>query len=218
MYKKIILLIFFLLFLDTAFAATIHGSIYDYSLDKVNDAILEVNSQPKQYFVAKNGTYVFNLPIGEYIIKVEQYKDEVLVAYTSENISVVDDGNYVLDLILFPSFIEEDELVNEKIDIPEDEFTTTRSINLYLIDLLLILILVVIFYFLNKKRKKSKEDNDLERIIKIIKEHGGRTTQKEIRKQLPLSEAKISLMITELEHGGVIKKIKKGRGNIIIFK
>jgi len=55
-------------------------------------------------------------------------------------------------------------------------------------------------------------------LIKIIKREGGRTTQKYIRKQIPLSEAKISLMIAELEHKGIIEKIKKGRGNIIILK
>jgi len=51
----------------------------------------------------------------------------------------------------------------------------------------------------------------------IIKKEDGRTTQKEIRKQLPLSEAKVSLIITELEEKGVVKKIKKGRGNVIIL-
>ena len=54
-------------------------------------------------------------------------------------------------------------------------------------------------------------------IIRIIKENKGRITQKDIRKQIPLSEAKISLMITELEDKGIVKRIKKGRGNIIIL-
>jgi uncharacterized membrane protein len=52
----------------------------------------------------------------------------------------------------------------------------------------------------------------------IIKEEGGRTTQKDIRKKIPLSEAKVSLMISELEAKGKIQKIKKGRGNIIVVK
>ena len=60
-------------------------------------------------------------------------------------------------------------------------------------------------------------ENDLDKIINIIKEEGGRTTQKEIRKKIPYSEAKISLMIAELENKGTIKKIKKGRGNIIVL-
>jgi uncharacterized membrane protein len=51
----------------------------------------------------------------------------------------------------------------------------------------------------------------------MIKEHK-RITQKEIRKEVPLSEAKISLIISEMEHRGIIEKIKKGRGNIIVLK
>ena len=69
-----------------------------------------------------------------------------------------------------------------------------------------------------KVNDKKQEDYDLEKVIKILKEEGGRATQKVIRKEIPLSEAKISLMIAELEHKGVIEKIKKGRGNIIILK
>ncbi len=59
---------------------------------------------------------------------------------------------------------------------------------------------------------------DLEGVLSAIKEEGGRTTQKDIRKKIPLSEAKISLMISELEAKGKLQKIKKGRGNIIILK
>ena len=81
-------------------------------------------------------------------------------------------------------------------------------------------VVFIIFHIRNKKKKTEEkyEDVDLEKIIKIIKQEGGRTTQKEIRKEIPLSEAKISLMIAELEHKGIIEKIKKGRGNIIILK
>ncbi|MBI4150948.1 hypothetical protein HY492_02370, partial [Candidatus Woesearchaeota archaeon] len=59
---------------------------------------------------------------------------------------------------------------------------------------------------------------DAQRVLDIIREQGGRTTQKEIRKQTPLSEAKVSLIIAELEHKNLIEKIKQGRGNIIILK
>jgi uncharacterized membrane protein len=68
------------------------------------------------------------------------------------------------------------------------------------------------------EKKEAEMFYSTERVLEIIKKHGGRTTQKDIRKELPLSEGKISLMITELEHQGKIEKIKKGRGNIIIMK
>ena len=69
-----------------------------------------------------------------------------------------------------------------------------------------------------EKQVQKLGDEDLEKVLKVIRSHGGRTTQKEIRKEIPLSEGKISLIITELEHMKIIKKIKKGRGNIIVLK
>lgn len=52
----------------------------------------------------------------------------------------------------------------------------------------------------------------------IISDHGGRIAQAELRKELPYSEAKVTLMLADLEDRGYIRKIKKGRGNIIIQK
>jgi uncharacterized membrane protein len=68
------------------------------------------------------------------------------------------------------------------------------------------------------EKPQYEESYDPEKVLAIIKEEGGRTTQKDIRKKIPLSEAKVSLMISELEAKGKIQKIKKGRGNIIVVK
>jgi len=65
---------------------------------------------------------------------------------------------------------------------------------------------------------KEEINNDLySKVLEVIKKEK-RITQKSLRKQFPLSEAKISLVITELEAKGKIEKIKKGRGNLLIFK
>ncbi|MBU0461991.1 MAG: transcriptional regulator, partial [Nanoarchaeota archaeon] len=62
-------------------------------------------------------------------------------------------------------------------------------------------------------------ESDYEKlIVGMLHKNEGRITQKELRKEIPLSEAKISLLISELEHKSKIEKIKKGRGNIIILK
>ena len=75
------------------------------------------------------------------------------------------------------------------------------------------------FFSVDKVEKKPfiEKYYDTETVLKAIREEGGRTTQKDIRKRIPLSEAKVSLLISELEMKGKIKKIKKGRGNIIIL-
>ncbi len=66
--------------------------------------------------------------------------------------------------------------------------------------------------------KEKKFDKYALDVIELLKRSGSRLTQKEIRERMQLSEAKISLIIAELEDAGVVKKIKKGRGNIIILK
>ena len=65
---------------------------------------------------------------------------------------------------------------------------------------------------------EEKVSPDVEGVLQVMKEQGGRITQKELRKYFPLSEAKVSLLLTELEAKGKIEKIKKGRGNIILLK
>lgn len=71
--------------------------------------------------------------------------------------------------------------------------------------------------FNNVSENEKKEDTDLvSKILNLIKENE-RMTQKDIRKSIPYSEAKISLILTQLENERKIKKIKKGRGNIIIY-
>jgi uncharacterized membrane protein len=54
-------------------------------------------------------------------------------------------------------------------------------------------------------------------VLSIIGAHEGRITQKDLRMRLNCSEAKASLMITDLEDRGLVKKVKKGRGNVIIL-
>ena len=126
-------------------------------------------------------------------------------ADTEEKIAIIDEnGNYILDLFL----------------LPETEAKPESKFNWLLVLIPALLILLIIFYF-KRKKPKTKEVNENEssdRIIKIIKDAGGRITQKDLRKHFPLSEAKVSLMITELEAKGKLEKIKKGRGNIIILK
>ena len=224
-------LLVFLLAATTVLAANIHGDIYDLSLNKIGNVVIEINTAPKQFYVSKNGTYSFIVPIGFYEIKAQHYDRGLLVSSASENITVKGDGNYILDIVLFP-IIDEEELLEDEIKIPTD-----YKGNFIIFSIVGFLVLFILFYFYNKKKivkkeelKKEKEEEKkviepsfygedvLDKVLEIIKEDGGRTTQKEIRKRIPLSEAKISLIIAELEEKGKIKKIKKGRGNIIILK
>ena len=64
---------------------------------------------------------------------------------------------------------------------------------------------------------ESTIPSDLQEVLSIIRDRGGRITQKDLRLRLNCSEAKASLMVTDLEGRGLVKKVKKGRGNVIIL-
>ena len=225
-FRILLFLLVAIFLLNSANAATIYGTVYDLSLKKVNNARVEINTYPKQFFIAQNGSYSFNAPNGFYTIKAQLMQKNSVLASVEENITIRQEGDYVLDLILFPDV--EEGIENPNLDINGNMIDTNASKNYYwiLIVLLLIIVAAALYYFNRKQKKLASEEtkeekdeyNDLDQVIKIIKKEGGRATQKDIRKQIPLSEAKISLMIAELEHKGLVEKIKKGRGNIIILK
>mgnify|MGYP001588220094 CR=1 FL=1 len=211
----------FVLLAAFANATTIYGSVYDLSLEKVDNALVEINTTPRQVIVANNGSYSFSVVNGAYSIKAKLMQKNDVIAFVQENITINQDGRYILDLILFPDLEEGVEDIDFEVN--GNVINNNKGIFIGFFVLLIIVIGLFLYFRRMKKPKEEKkedayEDGDLENIIKIIRQEGGRATQKDIRKQIPLSEAKISLMIAELEHKGIVEKIKKGRGNIVILK
>jgi len=218
---------------NAATAATVSGKVYDFGLELVNESVVSIDTVPKQVFVAKAGIYTFNVPAGDYTISAEQPEQELFAA---ENITVPEQGNYNLDLILFPSFDYEEELLNDSeldLSTPFDEPIVWP----YYVAAAAVAAGAIVYYFAKRRRQKAEPaaketvakkeerktpeaaETDLpEKIVSFIKKEGGRTTQKEIRKAFPFSEAKISLAVAELEHKGIVEKIKQGRGNIVVLK
>ncbi|MGV8171803.1 MAG: DUF7343 domain-containing protein [Candidatus Woesearchaeota archaeon] len=232
---NIIIMIFSMILISTVLvqAATLSGSIYDLALQKESDAIVEINTVPKQLLVSKEGDYSFNIKPGNY----------TLHAYTSisqatEQISILDDGEYILDIILedipleFPDTTLDDKDIQVSIFDPFDE--QSKSYTWLIIGGILLILLSGLYLLYNAIRSSSEHkisrhketvslasepepvDEYENKILSMIKKEK-RTTQKDIRKEIPLSEAKISLVLTDLEDKGKIRKIKKGRGNILIF-
>jgi len=52
-------------------------------------------------------------------------------------------------------------------------------------------------------------------MLKIIREKGGAIEQKTLRRELPWSEARVSIELSELEKMGKVKKTKQGRANLV---
>lgn len=236
--QKTILTILVLIFcIQAVSAAKISGDVYDISLEKAIDVIIEIDTSPKQKMISKDGHYSFNVPLGNYTITAGMYIDNLLEAYAEEDIKIIGEGEYNVDLIIFPYIGDDENLIQEgDISLPEilfeendfaEEMKGIVKVSIIVAILLIIALAAIRALWKHaKKPKKAKQapvsfisiTKELQEIVEIIKEKGGRTTQKEIRKHIPLSEAKISLMIAELEDKGIVKKIKKGRGNIIILR
>lgn len=235
--KTILTLLVLLFCIQAVSAAKISGDVYDISLEKAIDIIIEIDTSPKQKIISKEGSYSFNVPLGNYTITAGRYIDNLLEAYAAEDILIIEEGEYNVDLIIFPYIGDDENLIQEgDISLPEilfeeNDFAEERNgivKESIITAILLVIALVAIMTLLKhaKKPKKRKQTpvsfisitKELQDIVEVIRENGGRATQKEIRKQIPLSEAKISLMIAELEDKGIVKKIKKGRGNIIILR
>src|SRR3989344_5345207 len=215
MKRLLIIILFIVILINNVSATTFHGSIYDLSLNKINGVIIEVNSEPVQRLISNDGSYSFDLERGEYIITAKKLPNEKIA---EEKISISSAGDFNIDLFADIDLPEE-ELLRE---INED-FTgelSFESISYFKIILWLLIISIILFLIMDYKKKNSNDmSDDLSvKVIDIIKSEGERISQKDLRKHFPLSEAKISLVISELESKNKIEKIKRGRGNILILK
>ncbi len=236
-----LIIIGFLLVPSLISAATIKGSVYDFSLQKISGAVLEADSTPRQQVIAPSGDYSFALPSGTYTITARQLKTGRIIANATEKITIDKEGEFNLDLILLPNFedISVADVALNQADFEESkiDFVVLGSLGIPIILLIIIFLKlrqikkekpagiirevvrpeVKIIKEIVKEVKTEKLPEDLEKAMEFIKSEGGRVNQKDIRRHMNLSEAKISLMMDDLEGRGIVKKIKKGRGNIIVL-
>jgi len=216
--KKLILFLTVLILLSPALvqSATISGTVYNIFLEELDKAIITVDTTPEQTVVSKQGTYSLSILPGEYTL-IAIYEKAGEIYKTKETITIAQEGNYTIDLILIPDLEDEIIIEEEVLEFEPKVSKTITIITAIVIILLLVYLALSKKHFIKEEDIKTETEEDLENLVKFIKEKGGRITQKDIRKKFPLSEAKISLMITELESKKIIRKIKKGRGNVIIL-
>lgn len=210
----VIFLIVFSLILPSVFAAKVHGNIYGPYLEQLEDVVVSVDSVPKQTLVSRDGSYSFNLERGTYVITARHENKETY--FGKENITITSEGDFNLDLILFED-LEADDISEDSVDIPA-EIAGISSIWTYILIAWLVLIGVVLYMMKYSKYPHSVDlDDEVDEILKFIRQNKGRVTQMEIRKKFPWSEAKISLIITELEDKNLVRRVKKGRANVILL-
>jgi uncharacterized membrane protein len=88
---------------DNKITATVHGATYaSDTLEPLNDTVININSNPPQSIVAKNGMYSFELVPGDYTITASCYHKNILTYYKEISLNIESEGNYVFDLLLYP--------------------------------------------------------------------------------------------------------------------
>jgi len=226
-----VLLLF--LFICTVQAATLQGVVYDYSFDRIDNVQVQLGGEKD---ITEKGEYSFEVGTGTHTIVAKRYSEAGrLISSETDTIEITEDKVYVLDLILFESLEEDEQLLEEtdKLDVSLEEDKPSALVGAYMLLFRIFVVIVIVYAFfrffskfkkkhikqeLKQETKPEKTADDADNVLKFIKEQGGRVTQLDIRKKFPSSEAKISLIVTDLEEQGKVKKIKKGRGNIIISK
>ena len=209
----LVMFLFLILSLPGVLGAVVQGTVYDFSLDRVDSVKVEINTTPAQRDITDQGSYRFMVKPGTYTLRAEQIEDGTLIAMTEEFVTVTGEGEFVVDLILFPE-LDEPLNIPDDLDVDEDLGTGTSP---WALGVLAALALFGAGWYFWKRFHVFTPANETHDLLDFITTQGGRTTQKEIRKAFPYSEAKISLILTELESQQKIKKIKKGRGNVIVL-
>ena len=266
MKKAFFALALFLAFTQPAVAATLHGEIFSWeNLGLVEGAAVTVDSTPEQRIVSTDGAYSFDLPAGGYIVRAELVENNMLVLFADENVSIETDGNFRLDLIMFPPVGEyESDLLLPELDSGITNETFSGADKNVLVEsppgsapaqgnnapgndalflgaivaaLLGIIAAGVLAFFRKKEKAKPIQQNrpaqlpEAEKgnaekldkyaleVLDVLRRSGNRLTQKQLREKISsIGGAKISLIVSELEAAGKVKKIKQGRGNIVVLK
>jgi uncharacterized membrane protein len=241
--------------------ATIHGATYSSdTLEFLNDTLINIDSNPPQSIVAKNGMYSFELAPGDYTITARCYRNNTLTYLKETTLKIEGEGNYVFDLLLYPitEYPAKGTIVDKMSDPISAESirlsSTHSSAISYLSVALTLFLLLFGGYKLSRRHKKMEKDRtelrnsekvvsttetligpaenfgietivlkkpplskDLSEIMDVIRGHRGRITQKDLRGRLEYSEVKVSLLLSELEKRGFIRKFKNGRENIVVL-
>jgi len=208
--KKLLLVALLSVLILPSGAVEIYGKIYRWdTLDVINNVVVEIKDGAVQRMVSEDGTYSFNVPPGNYTIVA--YAEEYMAV---ESVSIYNTTRF--DLILFPKLEEFQEIPD--FPVVEEGGEIPYHLIAVLISGVILAVLLVLKHLAGRSYEVDVLPEDLAEVVEIIRREGGRITQKDLRKKLGYSEAKMSLIIADLERRGIVEKVKKGRGNIIFLK
>ena len=216
--------------LTLLFSVTLFGEIFEAEgFTKLNNTIIKISGDTTLQITAQQN-YSMELPQGNYTLTAFYYDSNKLRYYAQERLTL-NQEIMQFDLVLLPeelrNIIPVETDLKEDVTIPQEKQNDAAGgleLSQILLSLALGTILFLVGYtYLHKKQairqdselSPNEVDDDCGKVLKILKENEGRMNQKEIRDILNFSETKMSLVVAELESMNKIKKIKKGRENIL---
>jgi uncharacterized membrane protein len=208
-------------------AATLSGSIYSMdSFDAVQGVLVKAEGASTYQVFSSDGTYSMEVAPGAYNISAYYYENGTLTGYAEDGIVVGAEGASY-DIVLFSpdefegvegfGFADVDE------NIPEGREDDGALLAGGLV-LLIAVVVVAAYLLLGRKKgaekplkveKEKKLDEEEKEVIEILKGSEGMRNQKELRDILKCTDTKISLLISSLEAQGYVKRIRRGRENIV---
>lgn len=205
-------------------AGFVYGDIYRSDLAPLNHTVIRIEGPFTYQMVTEKGNYSIFLPEGNFTITAsssDEFGNTIFLASDQIKVGIQDQR---LDLVL-----------DRASSVWDYAFPA---------GIILILIVVFIWAnrFWNHPSKKTEPsasepaneiqntipessekqvplrpelDSDAKMVLSTLDSSEGRSTQKELRESLNFSDAKMSLILSELESSGYIKRFKRGRGNVI---
>ncbi len=173
--------------------ATVHGVAYEWStFEPLDNAIIEVNSTPAQSMVAKYGVYSFELSKGTYHITASYYEDDQLTYYAEDIITVSDEGSYVLDLLLLPSYSSSDDTTSSVSDVEsESSSQVANASSLIYGSIFVVIVLLILLAYQMKQRpqrspalktiKEEEKDDETSHMFHVVAEDAAEPTKEEVQ-------------------------------------
>ncbi len=217
-------MILILVLSTSACAAKVYGTVYDWTtFEPVAGVTVECNSTPYQTAFAADGSYSLILDSGTYLLEARYADSRGLHHSAQEVIEIGPDGEFLIDLLPVPDLEDDQDLIadvpniHEIQDFEPDGTKPGGTLDTIILVFASLIVIAASYLMVQKGKKKDMGSlpHDLEEVLEEIKHQGGRMNQKDLRIKFNVGEAKMSLMITDLEDRGLVKRIKRGRANVI---
>ncbi|MDP2665921.1 MAG: winged helix DNA-binding protein [Candidatus Diapherotrites archaeon] len=217
------------------------------TLEPLGNTVITIDTQPAQTKLSKDGQYAFTIGPGDYTIRASYSERGILLMDTNQTISITGEGTFVVDLIMLPTLngLPDDPLPDDEPLTMWEQVMQTPLIWMGIVGTLILGAGYAVLHVkqsgnIPKSLPETQDLTHVERlteqmeqwpkpfsvealdkyaveVIHHLRRGGNRMTQKDLRSHITIGEAKVSLIVSELESYGLIKKIKKGRGNILIL-